>query len=233
MKVVLITGCSSGFGRLTAELLAENGFLVYAGLRRREELDRFANKKNLIPVQLDVTWASSKIAKVIELIIARTGKIDVLINNAGFGFIGPVGDFFEEEIRDQFETNFFGQFKVISAALPLLRREKRGLIININTISGLISTAFYGVYSASKFALDACTTALRFEEAVNGISVVSVYPGSFKTNFWENLKWAKKSPEINKKIAEIANAGRWRLGNPIQVANKFSWLGCLFDIFCF
>lgn len=217
-KVILMTGCSSGFGNITARLLSSKNYQVYAAVRKARDLKKLEGIKNLKPVLLDVTWSQEKINKTCSAIISAEGKIDVGVNNAGFGFIGPVGDSTEEEIKDQFETNFFGQFRIIKSILPSMRERKNGLIININTISGLISTAFYGSYSASKFALDALTTSLRFEESVYNIDFVSVYPGSFRTKFWENIKWAKGSPETNKKIQFISDKIRWHRGNPIRVA---------------
>lgn len=221
-KIVLITGCSTGFGNLTAKLLSSKGYCVYAGARKEKDLIDLEGIGNLNPVLLDITWSKEKVENVIDKIIKKEGCIDVVVNNAGFGYIGLVGDFLEDELRDQFETNFFGQFKIIKSVLPLMRKRGKGLIININTISGLVSTAFYGVYSASKFALDAITTSLRFEEAVRGISFVAVYPGSFNTNFWENLNWAKNSPETNEKIKKIANKMKWHRGSPIKVVNKLA-----------
>ena len=216
-KVILITGCSSGFGNITARLLASKNFLVYAGVRKPADLKILEGVANLKPLLLDITWSQQKINLTIEEIIKKEGKIDVVINNAGFGFIGPVGDSTEAEIKDQFETNFFGQFRIIKSVLPSMREKNNGLIININTISGLISTAFYGSYSASKFALDALTTSLRFEESVYNIDFVSVYPGSFRTKFWENSKWAKGSPDTNRKVGIIVNKVKWHRGDANRV----------------
>ena len=219
-KVVLITGCSSGFGNITSKLLAENGYKVYAGIRNKKDLQILKSIKNLKPILLDITWTQSKINKTVSEIINKEKQIDVLINNAGFALLGLSANLTERELKDQFETNFFGQFKITISVLQYMRKRKSGLVIMVNSISGIVSTAFYGAYSASKFALDGFTTALRFEESANGINIVSINPGSHTTNFWKNIKWAKGSPEVNKKIKNIVSRIKWHRHNPINVARK-------------
>ena len=162
-KVILITGCSSGFGYETAKLLSERGFVVYAGIRKEKDLS-ILNGTNLKTVLLDVMWTQEKIDGVVNKIIEKEGRIDVLVNNAGFGFLGLIGSFTEEEIRDQFDTNFFGQFKMIKSVLPYMRQEKDGLIVNISSTAGYSANAFYGVYSASKFALEALPQMIQIKK---------------------------------------------------------------------
>ena len=219
-KVILITGCSSGFGNNTAKLLAENGDIVYTAVRKYGDLQKLKSIENLHPVLLDVTWQQSRIDKTITQIIGKERRIDVLINNAGFGLLGLSGNLTVDEIKIQFETNFFGQIKVTNSVLPFMRKRKNGLIIMINSISGIVSTAFYGAYSASKFALDAITATLRFEEAANGINVVGIYPGSHQTDFWKNIKWGGNFPQTNNKIKSIISKISWHRENPIKVALK-------------
>lgn len=217
-KVILITGCSSGFGFEMAGLLAKRGHTVYAGVRDTDDL-RLVDGKNIYPVLLDVTWNQEKISELIHEIINKEGKIDVLVNNAGFGILGLVGSFNENEIKEQFETNLFGQFKMAKAVLPGMRKQRRGLIINISSVAGLHTSAFYGVYSSSKFALEAITAAMRVEESLYGIDVVSVNPGSYTTKFWENVKFPAEFEPLNNIIAaEIqSKLARFR-ANPMNVA---------------
>ena len=205
VKVILITGCSSGFGYLTAKLLSSNGHIIYAGVRNEKDLKIF-NQKNIKPILLDVTWSQDKINKVIEVIKSNESKIDVLINNAGFGFLGVTGSFSVEELKEQFETNVFGVFKTTKAVLPYMRKQKRGLVINISSIAGIQTSAFYGVYSASKFALEALATSMRAEESLYNIDFVSVNPGSHVTKFWENVKFPKELELFNKLMADKINS---------------------------
>jgi short-subunit dehydrogenase len=216
-KTVLITGCSSGFGYLTSNFLASKGYVVYSGVRKEKDLNMF-NSSNIYPIHLDITWDQDRIFGVVNKIVEKEGKIDILINNAGFGILGITGSFNINEIKNQFETNLFGQFKVIKSVLPYMRAQKNGLIININSIAGLYTSAFYGVYSSSKFALEALTTALRVEESVNGIKVVSVNPGSHNTNFWKNVRFPDEPEDLNKIIASEVNSklARFR-GDPMNV----------------
>lgn len=178
-KVVLITGCSSGFGLTTSKYLAERGFEVVPTVRKKEDLD-------LLPgmVLLDVTWSQETINEVIQKIIAKYGRIDCVVNNAGFGSLGRIENSTEEIIQKQFNTNFFGTFKVIKAVLPKMKKQGGGMIINISSVLGLISTPDHGVYAASKFAVEALSSALRLEERKNNIKVVVVEPGAFKTKFY-------------------------------------------------
>jgi short-subunit dehydrogenase len=191
-RTILITGVSSGFGFHTAKLLAHSGYRVYGTVRKRKDLKVFSKLPfNLRPktIILDVTWSQKRITRVVKKIITKTGHIDCLINNAGYGHMGCVGSFTIEEVKKQFNVNLFGAFKMIFAALPYMRQKKKGLIINVSSISGFITTAFYGVYSASKFSLEALTQSIRAEESIFNIDAVSVNPGSFKTNFWKNTQY--------------------------------------------
>lgn len=218
-KVILITGCSSGFGYETAKLLSLHGHTVYAGVRSEKDIKVFGDAK-ISTFLLDVTWSQEKITNVVSKIFDKETKIDVLVNNAGFGYLGTVGSFTADEVKEQFETNFFGQFKMIKGVLPGMRKRKNGLIINISSIAGLYTSAFYGIYSSSKFALEALTLALRVEESVNGINIVSVNPSSHETKFWPNAKFPKTHEPLNKTIADkIHGKLSYFRGNPINVAN--------------
>ena len=175
--------------------------------------------KNITPIILDTTSSQTRINSIVAGIVRDDGKIDVLINNAGFGYLGMIGNFTESETRAQFETNFFGYVKVINAALPYMRSVRKGLIININSILGLVSLPFYGVYSASKFALDSLTSTLRVEESFNNINFISIYPGSFNTNFWNNIKWSHGSDSLNKILQKLAGKASAHRDNPQKVAD--------------
>lgn len=228
-KVILITGCSSGFGFLTAKLLAENNYQVYAGVRKAKDLTKFGHTPPLPKtVLLDVTWSQEKIDQVVKSITKKENHLDVLINNAGFGFLGSVKTFTDQEIKEQFETNVFGLLKVTRSVIPYMEKQKSGTVINISSSAGLITTAYYGIYSASKFAVEALTSALRAEESLYGIDVVSVNPGSFQTSFWKNEKFPHKEGEaprsqgskLNRKIKNLINNTAARRGNPTVVARK-------------
>lgn len=196
-KVILITGCSSGFGYLTALKFARNEWLTFASMRDVEsvgakELWETRNKENL-PLELVKIDVRDEISvkEGVETVVKKTGSIDVLVNNAGFGYLGPVEEFSVDEVKSQFETNVFGTLRMVKAVTPLMREGRSGTIINISSINGLISFPLFGIYSSSKFALEALSMSLRFELSHFGIKVVLVEPGSFITNFSIN----KKHPE--------------------------------------
>lgn len=182
-KVILITGCSSGLGRATAKYLSEIGHAVVPTVRKKTDLGLLPNMR-----QLDVTWPQPKINAAIREIQKQYGPIEVLVNNAGYGQLGRIEDLTEEEVREQFEVNFFGPFKMIKSVLPEMKHRKTGLIINVSSIVGLFAIKKHGAYSASKFALEGLSQALRLEEAGSNIKVVVVNPGVFHTAFREKAK---------------------------------------------
>ncbi len=189
-SVILITGCSSGFGLFTAARLAASGHIVYASMRdpaKQEALLAEASTRGgeLQVLQLDVTDRDS-IGAAIEHIEWEQGRLDVVVNNAGYGIGGFFEDLSEAEIRAQFDTNFFGAQAVTRAALPLLRRtatqsEQRTKVINISSIQGLAPSPGLGAYSASKFALEGFSEGLSFELQPFGVDVVLVEPGAYQT----------------------------------------------------
>lgn len=192
-KVVVITGCSSGFGYLSAIELAEKGWLTYATVHHAQhggsgDLMTLSKKyPHLRIIELDVT-KQEDVEHAVAHIIREAGKIDVLVNNAGFGFVGPVETFSIEEIKEQYDVNIFGYLRMIKAVAPHMRNQKNGKIINISSINGLISFPLYGVYSSSKFAIETLSEALDFELRPFGIKVFLVEPGGFVTNFTVNSK---------------------------------------------
>ncbi len=176
-KVVLITGGSSGIGKAVGEFLLEKGFTVYGTSRNP---DRVAN--SLFPLlTLDVRNADS-IQKAIAEIIEKSGRVDVVINNAGVGITGPIEETPIEEIKNNFETNLFGPIEIMKAVLPAMRSQKSGLIINITSIAGYMGLPYRGVYSSSKAALEIISESISMEVKSFGINVVNVAPGDFATN---------------------------------------------------
>ena len=176
-KVVLITGGSSGIGKSIGEFLHQKGFVVYGTSRNPEKV-----LNSVFPlVALDVRNSDS-IKTAVSKIIETSGRLDIVINNAGVGITGPLEEIPTEEIRNNFETNFFGPIEVMKAALPQMRKQNSGLIINITSIAGYMGLPYRSVYSASKGALELITEALRMEVKSFGIEITNVAPGDFATN---------------------------------------------------
>lgn len=176
-KVVLITGGSSGIGKAIGEFLFHKGYTVYGTSRSPEKV---AN--SVFPlIALDVRNVES-IRHAVQKIIATSKRIDVVINNAGVGITGPIEETPTEEMRNNFETNFFGPIEVIKAVLPQMREQKSGLIINITSIAGYMGLPYRGIYSASKGALELVTEAISIEVKPFGINVVNIAPGEFATD---------------------------------------------------
>ncbi|WP_366183800.1 SDR family oxidoreductase [Flavobacterium ovatum] len=176
-KVVLITGGSSGIGKSIGEFLHLKGFIVYGTSRNP---NRIAN--SVFPLlALDVRKTDT-IMTAIAQVIARSGRIDVVINNAGVGITGPLEEIPTEEIKNNFETNFFGPIEVMKAVLPQMRIQKSGLIINVTSIAGYMGLPYRSIYSASKGALELVTEALRMEVKSFGIQITNIAPGDFATN---------------------------------------------------
>ena len=176
-KVVLITGGSSGIGKSIGEFLHHKGFIVYGSSRNPEKV-----LNSVFPlVALDVRKVES-IQAAVAKIIATTGRLDVVINNAGVGITGPLEEIPTSEIKNNFETNFFGPIEVMKAVLPQMRQQKSGLIINVTSIAGYMGLPYRSVYSASKGALELITEALNMEVKSFGINITNVAPGDFATN---------------------------------------------------
>lgn len=176
-KVVLITGGSSGIGKAIGDFLFHKGFTVYGTSRNPEKVSN-----SLFPlIALDVREAAS-IQSAVATIIQEAGRLDIVINNAGVGITGPLEEIPMDEIKNNFETNFFGPIEVMKAALPQMRAQQSGLIINITSIAGYMGLPYRSVYSASKGALELITEALRMEVKSFGIQITNVAPGDFATN---------------------------------------------------
>lgn len=189
-KTVLITGASTGFGNLTTRRLLQQGYRVFASMRAPEgrnqghadDLNKLASsiKADLTILDLDVTDNAS-VERAVASVLAAAGGIDVLVNNAGQAFLGPFEGFSDKQLRQQFDVNFFGPAALARAVLPSMRQAGNGLIVNVS--SGLGRSVFpgTGVYSASKFALEAMSEAIRYEASSFGVDSVTVEPGAFQT----------------------------------------------------
>jgi len=175
-KVILITGISSGFGLATARLLSEQGHIVYGTIRRDCEK---SNRINFLRMELTDPLS---IKNAVETILQKEGRIDVLINNAGMHTGGPIETIPSEYIKLQMDTSFHGLVQLTREVLPVMRKQKGGLIINISSIGGLMGLPFQAFYSASKFAIEGFSEALRMEVKPFNIKVVVINPGDFHTN---------------------------------------------------
>ncbi|TPD71344.1 SDR family oxidoreductase [Flavobacterium microcysteis] len=176
-KTILITGGSSGIGKSIGEYLTQKGYTVFGTSRNPE---RVTDSKFPL-VALDVRDVES-IKNAVSEVIQKAGRLDVVINNAGVGITGPLEEIPTSEIKNNFETNFFGPIEVMKAVLPQMRSQKSGLIINITSIAGYMGLPYRSVYSASKGALELITEALRMEVKNFGIKITNIAPGDFATN---------------------------------------------------
>ena len=179
IKTVLVTGGSSGIGAATTRLLARSGIKVYAG-SRRGTLE--TPVEGAVPVKLDINDADACQAVVAD-IVAREGRLDAVVCNAGNGIYGPVEGTTDEEARAQFETNYFGTLKTIQACLPVFRKQGAGRIIVINSVMGILSLPYQGFYSSAKAALLALVESLQMELKGSGITCCSILPGDVATGF--------------------------------------------------
>jgi NAD(P)-dependent dehydrogenase (short-subunit alcohol dehydrogenase family) len=210
MKIAVITGASSGIGLLTAVELARSGFQVVATMRelsRRTGLEEAAIAAGVGPYldirRLDVT-DFDLIPSLVESVVRDYGRVDVLVNNAGFAVAGFAEDLALGEIRRQFETNFFGHVAMTKAVLPTMRQQRSGHIIMVSSISGLHGILTVSSYSASKFALEGWSESLRLEWNALGIKVVLVEPGSFQTDIWT------RNAYIDQKLLDGSSPNRER-----------------------
>ncbi len=189
-QTVLVTGSNSGFGRLIVETLAPQGYIVFAGMRAvagrnapaAEELRALAQQKQLALhiVELDITDDAS-VEKAVTSVIASTGRLDVVVNNAGMSFSGPLEAFTPEQVRQQFETNVFGALRVNRAVLPQMRKQGSGLLLQVGSVAGRVALPFLGLYGATKFALEGLTESYRRELAPFEIDAALIEPGTYPT----------------------------------------------------
>ena len=208
--VWFITGCSTGFGRELAKLVLDRGFRAVVTARDPEKIqDLTAGRQDrALALKLDVTNAAEAAAAVKK---AETtfGSVDVLVNNAGFGYVGAIEESEEDEVRAMVETNFFGLARMLHVVLPGMRQRRRGSIVNISSIGGLVGFPGVGYYNATKFAVVGLSEALAKEVAPLGINVLVVEPGPFRTD-WAGRSLKKSSQKIQE-YAETAGAFRERI----------------------
>lgn len=186
---VLITGASTGIGKATAQYFLDNGWNVCATMRdvSKATFSVEERKGSLLITELDVT-KSDTIDDAIEACIGKFGNIDVLVNNAGFGVFGPFETISNDQVRSQFETNVFGLTEVTRRVLPLMRKKQSGVVINVSSVAGVLTFAKGGIYSATKYAVEAFTEALSYEMSPFGIKVCLVQPGLIDTSFQYNQR---------------------------------------------
>jgi len=221
-KVVLITGASSGMGKSTANILHSKGYTVYGAARRTDEMNDL-KAKGMSIIALDLTNDAS-IVRGVNIILQKEGRIDVLINNAGYGSYGSVEDVPLDEARRQFEVNLFGMARLTQLILPSMRNQKAGRIVNISSMGGKIYTPFGAWYHATKHAVEGWSDCLRLELKNFGIDVVVIEPGAIKTPWGEiaaeNLKKTSSKgayAEFAHKVAE--NTIKMYTGNQLTDVN--------------
>jgi NAD(P)-dependent dehydrogenase (short-subunit alcohol dehydrogenase family) len=204
-KVALVTGSSRGIGFVTSTTLARNGFLTYASMRNldKEKEIRLVVDKEKIPlktIQLDVTDSNS-VDNAIKSIMEQSGRIDVLVNNAGYGLVGAFEELGMEEIKQQYETNLFGVMRVTQAVLPIMRKQKSGIIVNMSSGAGRFGYPNGSAYVSTKFALEGLSESIAYEVEPFGIKIVLVEPGFVRTNFSNVV--AKKSQSTNSQYSKM------------------------------
>lgn len=207
-KNAIVTGSSSGIGKEISLILARNGYNTFATMRnldKSSELRSIVEKEKLSTLQfeqLDVTNEQS-VQTAIRNIQNKAGKIDILINNAGYGFVGAFEDTSIDEIKQQFETNFFGLIRTTQAVVPLMRAQNSGLIVNISSGVGRFGIPTLSAYASSKFALEGLSESMSYELEPFGIRTVLIEPGVIKTNFFNSTVFAKKSQDPNSPYADF------------------------------
>jgi len=228
-KVALVTGSSSGIGLETSLVLAKEGFYTFATMRdlnKNQKIMEFIEKENLTIEILEMNVDDEKsVNNTISKILEKKGRIDVVINNAGFGMWGTVEDVSIQEFKEQFETNFFAIIRIIQKIAPTMRKQGSGSIVNVSSVAGRIGFPVSPAYISSKFALEGLSESLRFELMPFGINVIIIEPGVIKTNFFNSMKMAKKSNQdsaysdiTNKVISGVKMMAQMGT-NPKEVAN--------------
>lgn len=195
-KTILITGASSGFGRDTAETLALGGHRVFASMRNADGRNKphaeSLRAKGIHVVELDVT-SDESVESGVAAVLAIAGRLDVVINNAGFGTLGIAEAHTTDQVRELFEVNVFGIHRVLRATLPTLRTQREGLVVNVSSVLGRLTIPTMTFYCASKFAVESITDGYRYDLSLLGVDVVSVQPSAYPTNFTGNLQMAADS----------------------------------------
>lgn len=218
--VWLVTGCSSGFGQSLAKALFAQGRRVVATARQISALSYLPDQaQNVLKCALDVTQPSS-IAQALNAVHAYFGRLDVVINNAGIGVIGPLEDVSEADLRLQFEVNVFGVFNVVRAVTPIYRQQHSGMFVNFSSMAGISSIDSLGVYSASKFAVEGLSDALQAELDPYNVRVMLVEPGPFDTEWLgKNAIWSERNEERYPKVWAYVDEMKAAYANPQVVGD--------------
>lgn len=226
-KVWFITGASRGFGMEITKAALANGDKVVAAVRNPNNVSKgdYPNNENLLVVQLDVT-SEDQAKKAIDTTTAHFGRIDVLVNNAGYGLLSAVEEASSDEVRRNYETNVFGLLNVVRATLPQMRKQRSGHIINLSSVGGLAGSMGWGLYASTKFAVEGITESLSIELAPLGIHATAVEPGYFRTNFLHKTSLGRTDNIISDyaetvgKMREIATkVNRQQPGDPRKLAS--------------
>jgi NAD(P)-dependent dehydrogenase (short-subunit alcohol dehydrogenase family) len=191
-RTVLVTGCSSGIGLATCHVLSRNNFMTYGTVRnlsKAKKIQDLINGENLSLKILRLNVNDNQSIKIaVKKILTDTGRIDVLINNAGYGMFGPVEEITTQEVKKQFETNFFGTIRLIKAIVPIMRKQGNGTIVNISSMVGRFGVPLNSAYVSSKFAVEGLSESISFELEEFGIRVIVIEPGVVKSDFFQNVK---------------------------------------------
>ena len=229
-KVALVTGSSSGIGFETSLALARKGYFTYATMRdtnKATKLLDIAKKENLklVTIPLDVDKEDS-IKNAVSKIESEKGRIDVLVNNAGYLLFGCIEDISVDELKAQFETNFFGIVRMIQQVAPIMRKQNSGIIVNLSSLAGRIGFPGTPAYISSKFALEGLSESMRYEMSPFGIKTIIIEPGVIKTNIFSSMKNATKPDSPYKEISEKVQKGIKMMGelgtDPKEVANTIT-----------
>ena len=205
-KTAIVTGCSSGIGFETALALAREGYYTYATMRdisKGNLIKEIARKENLKleVLELDVD-KNETVQSAINKIMKERNSIDVLVNNAGYGLFGCLEDLSMDELKAQFETNFFGVVRTTQAVIPIMRKQKSGIIVNVSSVAGRIGFPVSPAYISSKFALEGLSESMRYELSPFGIKTIIIEPGVIKTNFMSSTKKSTKPDSAYKEITD-------------------------------
>lgn len=203
-KVAIVTGSSSGIGFETALALAREGYYTYATMRdtkKGNQITEIAKKENLKleVIELDVD-KDKTVQDAINKIMKERNRIDVLVNNAGYGLFGCLEDLSMDDLKAQFETNFFGVIRTLQAVIPVMRKQKSGTIVNVSSVAGRIGFPVSPAYISSKFALEGLSESMRYELSPFGINTIIIEPGVIKTNFMSSMKKSMKPDSAYKDI---------------------------------
>lgn len=206
-KVAIITGSSTGIGYETSLALARGGFLTYATMRNLDKAENIksAAAKESLPLHvtpLDVTDDLS-VKNAVQSILSKEGRIDILVNNAGYVLGGAFEDLTIDEIKEQYETNFFGLIRVTQAVLPIMRKQKSGVIVNISSVAGRFGYPGHSAYIGTKFAVEGISESMSYELEPFGIKVVIVEPGVIRTNIVNTMVVARKSQDPNSPYSQM------------------------------